>query len=76
MIDQLRQDTRYALHQTARSPGFACAVVATLALTIGANTAFFSLVNALILRTLPVRNPSELVLLICYRRVMTAVVKA
>jgi predicted permease len=63
MIDHLLQDARYALRQTRRAPGFACAVVVTLALAIGANTAFFSLVNALVLRTLPVRNPSGLVLL-------------
>jgi putative ABC transport system permease protein len=63
VIDRLRQDVRYALYQAARAPGFACVVVTTLALTIGANTALFSLVNALVLRTLPVRNPGELVLL-------------
>ncbi len=63
MIDRLLQDVRYALRQTRRAPGFACAVVVTLALAIGANTALFSLVNALVLRTLPVRNPGDLVLL-------------
>lgn len=63
MIDRLLQDARYALRQTARAPGFACAVVVTLALAMGANTAFFSLINALVLRPLPVRNPEALVLL-------------
>lgn len=63
MLDRLLHDVRYALRQTKRTPGFACTVVATLALAIGANTALFSLVNALILRTLPVRNPGQLVLL-------------
>ena len=56
-------DLRTALQQLRRTPGFACAVVVTLALVIGANTAAFSLVNALILRTLPVRDPEGLVLL-------------
>ena len=63
MIDRLLQDVRYTLLRTRRAPGFAAAVVATLALAMGANTALFSLVNALVLRTLPVRNPGELVLL-------------
>jgi predicted permease len=63
MLDRLLHDVRYALRQTKRTPGFACAVVAMLALAIGANTALFSLVNALLLRTLPVRDPQQLVIL-------------
>ena len=63
MFDRLLHDLRVALRQTRRSPGFACAVIATLALAIGANTGLFSLVNAIVLRTLPVREPGRLALL-------------
>jgi hypothetical protein len=43
-----------------KSPGFAAVAILTLALAIGANTAIFTLVNAVMLQSLPVRNPSEL----------------
>ena len=52
-------DMRFAL--SARSKGFTAAAIATLALGIGANTAVFSVVDALLLRQLPVKNPDELV---------------
>ncbi len=57
------QDVRYAVRHARTAPALGCAVIVTLALAIGANTALFSLVNALLLRPLPVRDPDELVLL-------------
>jgi putative ABC transport system permease protein len=55
-LENLVYDFRYALRSLARNPGFALAVIATLALGIGANTAIFSVVNAAFLRPLPYRN--------------------
>ena len=60
-LDALWQDVRYAVRAYRRTPGFAVVVVVTLALAIGANTAIFSLLNALVLRDLPVRDPDTLV---------------
>ncbi len=56
-------DLRYALRSLARRPGLAAAAIATLALGIGANVAVFSVVDGLMLRPLPVRDPSSLALL-------------
>jgi len=56
-------DFRYAFRTLGRSPGLAAVAVTSLALGIGANTAIFSVANAVILRSLPVQKPNELVVL-------------
>ena len=57
----LVQDIRYALRGWRRSPGFAAVALVSLALGIGANVAIFSRIHTLLLRTLPVRAPEQLV---------------
>ncbi len=54
------QNLRFALRQLRRNPGFTATVILTLALSIGANTAIFSLVNALMLRSLPYPHPERM----------------
>jgi predicted permease len=63
-IERVGQDVRYAARMMRRKPGFALAAILTLMLGIGGNTAMFSLMNALLMRTLPVDRPDELVRLI------------
>jgi predicted permease len=56
----LSQNLRFALRQLGRNPGFALTVILTLALSIGANTAIFSIVNALMLKSLPYAHPERM----------------
>jgi predicted permease len=62
-LDTAYRDFKYALRTLARTPGFTVIAVLTLALGIGANTAIFTLLDQILLRLLPVKNPQELVLL-------------
>ena len=59
VFDELRQDLRYAVRQLRRSPGFAIVAVTSLALGIGANSAIFGMMDAVLFRTLRALNPRE-----------------
>jgi ABC-type antimicrobial peptide transport system permease subunit len=60
-LEVLLQDIRYGLRMLAKNPGVTMAVLSSLALGIGANTAIFSLLNAVVLKALPVERPEQLV---------------
>jgi predicted permease len=60
-LESLWQDVRYGLRTLAKSPVFTLVIISSLALGIGANTAIFSLINAALLKILPVRSPEQLI---------------
>jgi len=58
-LERLWQDARFGMRQLRRNPGFTVTAILTLALSIGANTAIFSIVNALLLKSLPYPHPER-----------------
>ena len=60
-LERLLQDVRYGMRVLRKSPGYAAVAILSLALGIGVNTAIFSLINAVMLKMLPVRDPQQLV---------------
>src|SRR5579871_6552500 len=66
-IEAVLRDARYAFRQLRRNPGFTFTVLLTLGLAIGANTAVFSMVNALLIRPLPYSEPARLASLVRHK---------
>jgi predicted permease len=64
VVDTLIQDVKYAWRHMQRSPGFAAAAILTLALGIGANTAMFTMLNAIVLKRLPIADPDRLMAIV------------
>src|SRR5207248_10030850 len=62
-LDTVLRDLKYTFRMLARAPGFTAVAVLTLALGVGANTAIFTLLDQVLLRLLPVKDPQQLVLL-------------
>ena len=60
LLERLGQDLKFAFRQLKRNPGFAAIAILSLTLGIGANTATFSVLNAVLLRSLPIRDPQDL----------------
>jgi len=74
LLEQALQDLRYSLRTMAASPGFTAMATLSLALGIGANTAIYSFMDAILLRALPVQNPESLVVLNWHSKSFPAVV--
>ena len=64
VMDTLIQDVKYAWRHMRRAPGFAAAAILTLALGIGANTAMFTMLNAIVLKRLPIADPDRLMAIV------------
>ena len=60
LLDEIRQDMRYAMRSMAKTPAFTAAAVISIALGIGANTAIFTLMDAVLLRAMPIKDPHQL----------------
>src|SRR5580692_2939134 len=62
-VENVLTDARFALRQLLRSPGFTCVAILTIGLSIGMNTAMFSVIESVLLRPLPYHDPSSIVML-------------